>query len=122
MRTQVFAHNGWVGISSGVEAEGLLNKPLDKGQLGFVVDAAFVDISPEALELLKQVPKSGDCIGDVDIYASKDKVIFCWLGGPMKMFKPEDVTGSRDYDASLIKETKEIKVDPAFIHVASSEK
>jgi hypothetical protein len=117
MRTQVFSYKGWVGIQSDVTAEGLLNKPLDKGQLGFVIDAAFVDISPEALDLLKQVKKSGDCIGDVDIIKSRDKVLFLWLGSPLKMFKPEQVTGSKEYDASLITETKETVVDPAFIKV-----
>ncbi|MDD5650621.1 MAG: hypothetical protein PHF86_09430 [Candidatus Nanoarchaeia archaeon] len=66
MRTQIFAHKGWIGIKSNVNAEGLLNKPLDKGQLGFVVNADFVDISPDALELLKQVPLSGDDLGEVD--------------------------------------------------------
>ena len=54
MRTKVFAYKGWVDIQSDVNAEGLLNKPLDKGQLGFVLNASFVDISPEALELLKK--------------------------------------------------------------------
>lgn len=75
MRTKVFAHKGWVGIESDVNAEGILNRPLDKGQLGFVLDANFVDITPEALELLKQVPGSGDDIGEVDIIESNGKKV-----------------------------------------------
>jgi hypothetical protein len=117
MRTQVFAYKGWVGISSGVEAEGLLNKPMDAGQLGFVVDAAFVDISSEAFELLKQVPKSNDDLGEVDIFKSTDKVIFSWLGGVKKMFKPEQITGSNSYNPSLIAKTVSIEPDSAFVLV-----
>jgi hypothetical protein len=115
MRTKVFSYKGWVGIQSDVKAEGLLNKPLDKGQLGFVLDANFVDISPEALELLKKVPLSGDCIGEVDIFKSQKEIIFSWLGGPLKMFQPEKISGSSSYDASLITDTVDVEIDPAFI-------
>lgn len=115
MRTKVFAYKGWIGIQSDVNAEGLLNKPLDKGQLGFVVNASFVDISPEALELLKEVPPSGDCIGDVDIFKSEKGTIFSWLGGPLKMFQPHQISGSNSYDASLITDTVDVEIDPAFI-------
>jgi hypothetical protein len=117
MRTQIFAYKGWVGIKSDVTAEGLLNKPLDKGQLGFVIDITFVDISPEALNLLKKVKRSMDDIGDIDIIKSRDVVNLLWLGGPLKMFQPETVTGSSRYDATLITETKDIEIDPAFIKV-----
>lgn len=121
MRTQVFTYNGWIGIKSDIKAEGLLNDPMKSGQLGFVVDANFVDISPEVLELLKKIKTSNDDIGDVDIFKSErsSKIIFCWLGGPLKMFKPELVTGSNNYDASLITETKEIEIDPEFIKIAT---
>lgn len=116
MRTKVFAYKGWVGIESDIKAEGLLNDPMKKGQLGFVLDAEFVDISPEALELLKEVPKSMDSIGEVDIISARDnQVWFMWLGGHKKMFKPHQISASRDYAPSLIKVTKEVGIDPAFI-------
>jgi hypothetical protein len=117
MRTQIFAHKGWIGIKSNVNAEGLLNKPLDKGQLGFVVNADFVDISPDALELLKQVPLSGDDLGEVDSYKSNNGTrVFSWLGGPIKMFKPAVITSSNSYDPTiLVAATFEIIPDPKFI-------
>ena len=117
MRTSVFAHNGTIGIKSSVSAEGLLNNPTQKGQLGFVLDASFVDISPEALELLKKIPKSGDCIGDVDVFKAADgMVVFCWLGGPLAMINPSSAEGSRSYDASLLKASaKPVYVDPEFV-------
>lgn len=120
MRTKIFYYKGIVGIQSGIHAEGLLNDPMKKGQLGFVVDAAFVDVSPEALEALKTIRKSADCIGDVDISQSADKVVIHWLGGPLKAFRPCMVTGSRDYDASLITTTLPVEIDPEFIKMVDA--
>lgn len=116
MRTQVFAHKGVIGIKSSPTAEGLLNDPTKPGQLGFVCDAAFVDISPEALELLKKVPKSGDDIGDVDVFNTNDgKVIFSWLGGPLTSIDVKNASGSSTYDASLLKACDSVQVDPEFM-------
>lgn len=103
MRTTVFEYKGVVGIKSDVHAEGLLNSPLNKGQLGFVVDAKYVDIQPLALEILRKIRKSGDDIGDVDVYKTEnDQIIFSWLGGPLKVLIHEEVSGSNSYDPSLL--------------------
>jgi len=115
MRTQVFAHNGFLGIMSGVGAEGLLNKPKDPGQLGFVVDAEYVDIQPEALELLKKIPKSCDDIGDVDVFKSENGIVFSWLGGPRTALKPDKASGSSSYDPSLLKANPKVETPKDFI-------
>jgi len=115
MRTTVFAYKGIVGIKSDVKAEGLLNDPLKPGQLGFVVKADCVDIQSEALELLKQVKKSSDDIGEVDVFRSDNGLCFSWLGGPLKAFKPADITGSNSYDASELKANADVKPPEDFI-------
>lgn len=115
MRTQIFTHKGIIGIRSGIKAEGLLNDPKKPGQLGFVVNAEFVDIQPEALELLKGVKKSCDAIGDIDVYQSSKCVVIAWLGGPFKAFDPSEVDGSREYDVSLLKPADNVVTDPMFI-------
>lgn len=122
MRTKVFAYNGFIGIQSIHTAEGLLNDPTQIGQLGFVVDAKFVDISPDALELLKKVSKSHDDIGDVDVFgASDDMVIFAWLGSNLRIIDPENCEGSRDYDASLLTAcTEPIEVPEDFKKVVDA--
>ena len=121
-RTQIFSYNGWIGIKSGLKVDGLLNNPMEKNQLGFVVDTEFVDITPEALELLKKVPRSGDDIGEVDIWKTNDgKIIIAWLGPWIKMFKPEDITGSNTYDASLITKTINFEPDHDFIEAVKKE-
>ena len=74
-------------------------------------------MSPEALELLLQVQKSGDDIGDVDVFQADDgKVVFFWLGGQTQMFKPSEVTGSSTYNASVLKSCPSTKTDPEFVH------
>lgn len=116
MKTQVFTHKNYIGISSDLEAEGLVNNPANPGELGFVVDAEFVDIQPEALELLKKIPKSRDAIGDIDVFkASDDKVIFSWMGGPLNAFNIDEAEGSRDYDPSLLTANPDVKPDESFV-------
>jgi len=115
LRTQVFAYRGIVGIQSSCDAEGLLNKPKEKGQLGFVVDASYVDISSEALDLIKKVKKSCDCIGDIDVYKSSNCIVFSWLGRPWEMFKPELVSGSREFNPDLLRSRSGVLPDPGFV-------
>lgn len=122
MRTTVFAHKGLIGIQSAPDAEGMLNKPLDPGQFGFVVDASYVDVSPEALELLKRIPKSDDALGDIDVFKADDgKVIFGWIGSPMTVVDPATVvSGSRDYDATLLTANPKVITEPGFIEFVDS--
>jgi len=122
MKTQVFSHKGIIGIQSDYKAEGLLNDPTQPGQLGFVVDADQVEIQPEALELLKKVKRSGDDIGDVDVFsADGGKVIFAWLGGPMRAMDHNEVEGSSSYDASLLKATEGVTPPKDFVDFVNRE-
>jgi len=122
MRTIIFCHKGIVGIQSSPKAEGLLNKPLDKGQLGFVVDASYVDVQPEALELLKKVPGSGDDLGEVDVFKSSDGVTaLSWLGGPLKAFKPDEITSSNDYQVNLLTPCENVETPQSFIDFVEKE-
>jgi len=116
VRTKVFAHKGIVGIMSSYDADGLINNPEEKGQLGFVVNASYVDISPDALDLIKKIKKSGDDIGEVDVYmAGNDDIVFSWLGGQWKMFKPEQITGSSEFDPYLLESSSNVLPDPGFV-------
>ena len=120
MRTKVFAHKNFIGIESSFEAEGLLNDPNQPFQLGFVVDAAFCDIQPEALELLKKIPKSKDSFGDVDVFkVDGGKVIFSWMGGSIVGIQATNphVSGSSEYDPELLVANPTVKTNPEFIQV-----
>ncbi len=110
--TKVFVYKGVIGILSDVKSEGLLNKPEQPGQLGFVLEANKVQFSKEAKKLLKTIKKSGDSIGDVDCFKSTSKgVIFSFLGGPLKAFKPGEVEGARDTNFNLLDEFPDIDIE-----------
>lgn len=119
MNTTVFTHKGFIGIQSSPDAEGFLAKP-GNGNLGCVLDASKVLISPEALELLKKIPKGHDGLGEIDVFPSGDKVIFGWLGGYMKAFLPEEIETSREYDPSLLKATEGVETPKEFIEMVDS--
>jgi hypothetical protein len=122
MRTQVFQHKGILGIQSDFEAEGLLNDPSQPGQLGFVVNADFVDIQPEALALLKNVKPSHDDIGDVDVFQANDGVVvFSWLGGNLRAMNPEVAQGSNSYHPELLKTSDNVVTPQEFVDFVESE-
>jgi len=113
MRTKIFAYKGIVGIQSGPDAENMVAKP-ENGNLGCVLEAQGIDISPEALELLKSIPRGRDGLGEVDVFQAGDKIIFGWLGGYMKAILPEQCETSRDYNPSLLNSTEGVEAPEDF--------
>lgn len=117
MRTQIFYYKGLVGIQSSIDAEGLLNNPAQPGQLGFVVDAEYVDIQPEALTEILKLKKSSDVIGEFDVTVEpNNKTLICWLGGPLRAlnFSNDSISGSRYLDTSTLKSNPETKPSEEF--------
>ena len=115
MRTKIFAYKGVLGIESSDLADGLMNEPNEKGQLGFVLDARFVDIQPEALKILKRIERSDDENSELDIFKiENDIVVIAWIGSSMMVFYPEKTTGNSSYNPDLIKRTVSFKTPKAF--------
>lgn len=80
----------------------LENNPLAEGQIGFVCDISKCTFTDDAVAVLKSIKKSGDAIGDVDMFKANDKSIFAWMGSPISMINPETAEGSSTYDTSLL--------------------
>ena len=72
--------------------------PVGNGRIGCVLIGTDkrLGISKEALEWLKEIPKSHDDIGDVDCWISVRGWCFGWLGG-LCSIKNKGITGSRSY-------------------------
>lgn len=121
IRTKIFAYNGIIGIQSHPESEGLIVKPEGENK-GCVISAASVDISLEALELLKSVKKGKKKIGDIDIFkADEGLIIIGWKGGYLNAFRPSDIEASKDYDVSLLTATtEEIEIPQEFKNFVDS--
>ena len=121
MKTKVFSYKGMIGILSAPDAEGMIAKP-EGGNFGVVVDGSQIEISEEALQLLKNVPKGHDSLGDIDVFkADGDKIIFGWIGGYMTAFPARSIEGSRDYDPKLLTATEGVVVPVDFINYVESE-
>ena len=113
MKTTVFQHKGMIGILSSPDAEGFIAKP-GNGNLGCVVDASQVEISKDALDLLKTIPRGHDGLGEIESFKAGDKNVFGWLGGYMKAFRPADIETSRDYNPSILTATEGVEVPKEF--------
>jgi len=116
VKTQVFVYKGVLGIQSSPQSVGLLNKPMEKDQLGFVMDASKVEFQQMAIDWLSKVPRSSDCIGNVDVFKANDgMVVFSWFGGPLQMMEnPKDHSGSRDYKPELLEPTEGVEAPEDF--------
>lgn len=117
--TKVFIYKGIMGIQSNENSDALIAKP-GNGNLGCVCDASKVQISKEALDALKSIPRGHDGLGEIDIFQSGDKVIFGWLGGYLKAFKPENIETSIDYNPSLLKHSDDVEIPKEFIEFVDS--
>jgi hypothetical protein len=69
------------------------------GNIGQVImnTGKNLGVSAEALELLKQVKRGHDDIGDIDWFRTGDTAAFGWLGGIYRIADPKQVEGSRTY-------------------------
>ena len=113
--TKVFIYKGVVGIQSEETSDALLAKP-GNGNLGCVCDASKVKISKDALDALKAIPKGNDGLGEIEVFKANDgMVIFGWLGGYLKAFRPDKIETSRDYNPNLLKHTDDVKIPKEFI-------
>lgn len=112
-KTTVFEYKGYIGIKSHPKADGMI-APAGGGNIGCVCDASKVQISKEALELLKKIPRGRDGLGEIDVFGSGDKKIFGWMGGFLRVFKPSEIETSRDYDPSILTHTDGVEVPKDF--------
>jgi hypothetical protein len=94
MKTKIFAYKGRVGILAG---DKFVNDPSQPNQLGCVVKLSEVEVSREAFEILNNIKRSHDDIGDVMCWGE----CFAWLGGPKTMLN-DKAEGDNSYQPSLL--------------------
>lgn len=127
----ILGFNGWregypAALKDGEEiildylTDALINNPFEEGQLGFVCLLEKCQFTKEAIDLLKIVEKSRDAIGDVDIHSSDKGPILAWLGGALNAKDVLTITGSRDYDPSLLPKPTNLEIPQEFINFVDS--
>ena len=79
--------------------------PAGDGRFGCVLvnTEGRLGISAEAVKRLREVPKTGDGLGDVDAFRLGDgRGCFGWIGDPVHLVKIKTISGSRDYGLEAI--------------------
>lgn len=74
--------------------------PNGPGKIGSIIcdTAKNLGVSKEALDLLGQIRRSRDCIGEIDWFGADDGTkVFGWMGPFLAVFAPNRVSGSRNY-------------------------
>lgn len=122
---EVFAYKGYIGIQAfdemGNLSKGVLNHPMEDGQLRVVCDASKSNISQGAFNLLNAlIPNCEHDLGDIECYKdSKGKIILGWLGPPMRPFNLDKVKiSTRGSEFHLLEpfiEEVEAQAPPDFI-------
>lgn len=108
MRTQIFVYKGLLCINSEPGADGMIASPATSpGNIGCTVEADKIDVSPEALTVLKGLRKVGGSFASIMCWGVNDgKSYFGWLGGFKQVIDPKDLEGDRDYKPSLLTPTE----------------
>lgn len=82
----------------------VLTTPFDTESMGYVVgDVGHIGISKEAYELLRSVKKSGDSIGDIDVFRlANGNYAFSTLSGMCFMGNYKELQGSSSFSVPPI--------------------
>lgn len=114
MKTKIFTYNGWVGIESSEQAEGMIAKP-GGGNLGVVLRADACEITPEAKKVFKDARREGGSFAPFMLTthagnATKEhgKSSFGWLGGYLNASKFDEVLLGRDCDKNVLDDMVEV--------------
>lgn len=118
MKTKVFVYKNFLGISSSIDSEGVMNDPTCPTSIGFVMDASKVLFSKEAIQAMEKITRGGDSLGDIDCFQTitETPVVFSWIGGPKRCIDLTDkeIVTARNTDFSLISPTDDVEADQDF--------
>lgn len=98
-RTKIFVYNGFLGIESGFDVDGLIADPQSQpGSLGFVIKTDCIEITTEAKDAFKRAKRDGGSFAttmltehDPSIVDKHGKSSFGFLGGPLFMQKVSEL-------------------------------
>jgi len=112
MKTRVFAYNGILAAETDMIKGKFLNNPLGDGQLGCVIDSKEVEITKDAKEIMKSLPKTGGSFAAIMLTKHDDGGSSLGLmGGGKHLFTGEDRAIGRTCDHSVIDDFTEVSDD-----------
>lgn len=113
MNSKIFEYKGYLAAETDLNNGVFINKPLEPGQLGCVIDTKNVDITKAAKELIKKAKREGGSFADIMLTKHNDGgSSIGLLGGWKHNFGTlENFCISRDCDLSVLDNCNEVKMD-----------
>jgi hypothetical protein len=106
MRTKIFFYKDVLGAETDIENGKFLNDPKGGGQLGVVVPVEEIDITPAAVEALKNAKREGGSFAPVMLTKHSDqsesKASIGLFGFGKHLFTGEDLCIGRTCDKSIL--------------------
>lgn len=98
MKTKIFAYKGILGAETDLENGVFLNNPKASGQLGCVIPIEEIEITQEAIDLLKKAPREKGSFAPITLMETSIGL----LGFQKHLFKGEDLCIGRDCKLSTL--------------------
>ena len=129
MRTKIFAYKGVIGAETDLDNGIFLNDPKSEGQLGVVVPVEEIDITPDAVFLLKSAPKEGGSFAPIMLTLhsnaadTESKASIGLFGFWKHLFRGSDLCIGRTCNTSVLElcNITDIEIPKEFIEVVDSE-
>lgn len=119
MRTIIFAHKGVIGAETDMENGIFLNNPKSTGQLGAVVPVEEIDITQEAIDILKAANRENGSFASIMLTKHSDqssgsKASIGLLGFGKHLFLGDNLCIGRECDTSILDMCNIIKFESPF--------
>lgn len=111
MTAQIFTYKGNLGISIDMEDGKFLNDVYHPGQLGCVIPTEEVEISPDAKQYIKNLPREGGSFAPLMLTKHTDGTSSIGILGFGKVNLGKEGTISRDCDLSVLDDCKETEIE-----------
>lgn len=120
MRTQVYAYKGFLGVNSFPFADGMIASPITGMKIGCVIEKSCVDVSPEALELIRKIPVNEEYMPAIDLIDHPNKegvqlLFFASDGGYKSAYVPGQVCVLPTLNVDELPVTDGVEVPQEFI-------
>jgi hypothetical protein len=112
MKTKIFAYKGVIGAETDLDNGTFINNPKSSGQLGCVIDTKEVDITQDAVNLIKKAPREGGSFAPIMLTKHSDGGSSIGLMGFWKhLFGGDDLCIGRTCDVNVLDDCNIVDIE-----------
>ena len=118
MKTKIFTFEGHLGAETDLRDGKFLNDPMAAGQLGCVISTSEIQITQEAIDLIKKAPREGGSFAEIMLTPKHDGAIVdkneksaIGLMGFGKMYFGTGFKISRDCDTDILNDCEIVEME-----------